>query len=215
VDLGVATTAFAVVLPVELPDKTFVATLLLATRFRPAYVWPGVTLAFGVQCAVAVVAGGLLSLLPETAVGTAAALLFLVGAVVLWRGSGAADEDADADVADADADVADEDVEQPSGPSGPSGVGALPAMGTSFVVLFLAEWGDLSQLFTAGLAARTGEPVSVFAGSWLALATVATLALVAGRGLLRVVPLPVVRRGAAVVCLLVAAVTAAGVLRAA
>ena len=44
---------------------------------------------------------------------------------------------------------------------------------TSFGVLFLAEWGDLSQLLTAGLAARYEDPVSVFTGSWLALVTVA------------------------------------------
>ena len=72
---------------------------------------------------------------------------------------------------------------------------------TSFGVLFLAEWGDLSQLLTAGLAARYHDPLSVFVGSWLALVTVAGLAVILGRTLLRFVRLSTIRRVGAVVCL--------------
>ncbi|HEX6935494.1 MAG TPA: TMEM165/GDT1 family protein, partial [Actinomycetes bacterium] len=97
-DLAVVATTFALIFPVELPDKTFVASLVLATRYRPALVWVGVSLAFLVQCAVAVTAGGLISLLPSTVVSAAAGLLFLIGAVVLWRGAAQADaEEAEAE----------------------------------------------------------------------------------------------------------------------
>jgi putative Ca2+/H+ antiporter (TMEM165/GDT1 family) len=65
VDFSVALTALALIVPVELPDKTFVATLVLATRYRPLLVWIGVGLAFTVQTAVAVTAGGLLTRLPH------------------------------------------------------------------------------------------------------------------------------------------------------
>src|SRR3712207_8445648 len=41
------------------------------------------------------------------------------------------------------------------------------------------------------------DPVSVFVGSWGALVTVAALAVVVGRGLLRVVPESLLRRGGA------------------
>ena len=75
---------------------------------------------------------------------------------------------------------------------------------TSFGVLFLAEWGDLSQLLTAGLAARYQDPLSVFVGSWAALVLVAGLAAVIGRTLLRYVRLATVRRVGAVVCLVLA-----------
>src|SRR2546421_482866 len=78
-------TALLLVVPVELPDKTFVATLVLATRYRPAPVWFGVTTAFGVQCLVAVVAGRLVSLLPERPVHLVTAGLFALGAGVLLR----------------------------------------------------------------------------------------------------------------------------------
>src|SRR5215211_1179347 len=97
-DLAVVATTFALIFPVELPDKTFVVSLVLATRYRPLLVWIGVSLAFLVQTVVAVTAGGLLSLLPERVVVAASAVLFLVGAVVLWRGAGNADaEEAEAE----------------------------------------------------------------------------------------------------------------------
>src|SRR3954469_7222419 len=92
-DLALAATVFVTIFVVELPDKTFVATLVLATRYRPLLVWIGVSAAFLVQCLVAVVAGGLLSLLPPAVVGAVAGALFLVGAIVLWRGARSADED--------------------------------------------------------------------------------------------------------------------------
>ncbi|OLB79288.1 MAG: hypothetical protein AUI14_10675 [Actinobacteria bacterium 13_2_20CM_2_71_6] len=78
-------TAFVLVVPVELPDKTFVATLVLATRYPPGPVWIGVTVAFGIQSLVAVLAGRLVSLLPERPVHLVAAGLFAVGAILLAR----------------------------------------------------------------------------------------------------------------------------------
>jgi putative Ca2+/H+ antiporter (TMEM165/GDT1 family) len=80
-------------------------------------------------------------------------------------------------------------------------------------VLFLAEWGDLSQLLTAGLAARYNDPVSVFVGSLLALVTVAGLAVILGRTVLRFVRLSTIRRVGAVVCLVLACLAAYDVVR--
>jgi putative Ca2+/H+ antiporter (TMEM165/GDT1 family) len=194
-DLTVAGTAFAVIFPVELPDKTFIATLVLATRYRALPVWLGVAAAFLVQCLVAVTAGGLLALLPEKIVVSGAAVLFAIGAVVLWRGAATADQDEPAE----EASLRDRT---------PGDLHGWRVAGTSFGVLFLAEWGDLSQLLTAGLAARSGEPVSVFIGSWLALVTVAGLAIVLGRTLLRFVSLRLIRRIGAGVCALLAALAA-------
>ena len=194
-DITVVATAFALIFPVELPDKTFVATLVLATRYRPLLVWIGVSAAFFVQCLVAVVAGGLLSLLPSAVVGAVAGALFLVGAVVLWRGAASADEDEAAE-------------EEAVASKATADVHGFRVVATSFAVLFLAEWGDLSQLLTAGLAARYEDPVSVFTGSWLALVTVAALAVLLGRTLLRFVRLSTIRRVGAVVCLVLACVAA-------
>lgn len=208
-DLATAATAFAVIFPVELPDKTFVATLVLATRYRPLAVWVGVAGAFLVQCAVAVSAGGLIGLLPERVVLVIATILFGIGAVVLLRGASRTDDDAAEEEAELRGRIG---TGGTSTNAGRTSTGRWRAVGASFAVLFAAEWGDLSQLFTAGLAARTGDPVSVFVGSWLALVSVAGLAVVLGRSLRRYVRLSTVRRIGGGVCAVLALVTAAAAL---
>lgn len=180
-DLATALTTFALIFPTELPDKTFVATLVLATRYPGRWVWLGVAGAFAVQVGIAVTAGGLLSLLPERLVLVATATLFSVGALVLWRSA-------------AGADAAEQAEERETAERATAPATGWRASLVCFGVLFAAEWGDLSQLATAGLAARYADPVSVFAGSWLALATVAGIGVLAGRTLLRFVrPSPVKR----------------------
>lgn len=183
-DPAVVATVFGVIFAAELPDKTMVATLVLSTRFRPLYVWVGVAAAFFVQVTLAVAAGGLISLAPPRIVALVSGILFGVGAVLLSRPADDEDEE-EIDVRPA---------------------GAWRSVLTSFGVLFVSEFGDLSQLATAGFAARYGDPLSVFAGSFGALATIAALAVLLGRTVLRVVPVAVVRRVAgvalAVLCVL-------------
>ena len=162
IDLATVATTFALILPAELPDKTFIATLVLATRFRHLWVWLGVITAFAVQVLIAVTAGGLLALAPQRLVLGITFVLFAVGAFVMIKGglSSRAAEQAAAD--DEAAEISDRaDTERALTPA--------KVFALSFVVLFTAEWGDLSQLLTAGLAARTGEPLSVFLGSRLSL----------------------------------------------
>jgi putative Ca2+/H+ antiporter (TMEM165/GDT1 family) len=195
VSLTVVLTAFVLVLPVELPDKTLFASLVLATRFPPLPVFVGVGTAFGLQVAIAVTAGSLLSLLPEALVSGVVAVLFLVGAVLLWRSATAGPEDA-GEVADTR--------ERTS---------FLRAAAISFGVLFAAEWGDLSQLATAGLAARLDDPVSVFVGSWAALLTVSGLAVFLGTKLADRLPVALIRRVAAVLFLVFAVVAAVETVR--
>jgi putative Ca2+/H+ antiporter (TMEM165/GDT1 family) len=179
-DLGVLLSTFAVIFPAELPDKSFIATLVLATRFPRLIVWLAATLAFGVQMVIAVVAGQLLSLLPATLVLGVTALLFAVGAAVLVRGGlKARDQEAAEEIAE------EEEIAARATP----GTRGLAAFGTTFAVIFTAEWGDLTQLVTAGQAARTGLPVSVFLGAWLALAAVAGIGALAGSWLQKRVPL--------------------------
>ena len=174
-NLAVALTTLAFVLPVELPDKTLMATLVLSTRYRPLPVLLGVSAAFAVQCAIAVTAGQLLTLLPERLVAGVVAMLFAIGAVILLRGGGSEEDD---EVATARA----------------AHRGPLAVAATSFGVLFAAEWGDASQLATAALTARYEDPVSVFAGSFVALVTVAALAVALGGVITRRVPLRLVQR---------------------
>jgi putative Ca2+/H+ antiporter (TMEM165/GDT1 family) len=88
-------------------------------------------------------------------------------------------------------------------------VSGARSIAVAFGVLMLAEWGDLSQLFTAGLAARSGEPVSVFIGAWSALLLVSGSAAALGRALLAKMPLVLIQRLAGVVCAVLAVLTVA------
>jgi Ca2+/H+ antiporter, TMEM165/GDT1 family len=194
--LSVVLAAFVLILPVELPDKTLFATLVLATRFPPLPVFVGVGAAFGLQVAIAVTAGSLLSLLPEALVSAVVAVLFLIGAVLLWREArkGADDEEAAAQARE--------------------NTSFVRAAAISFGVLFAAEWGDLSQLATAGLAARYAEPVSVFIGAWAALLLISGLAAFLGRKLADRLPVTLLHRIAAGLFLVFAVVALVETVRA-
>jgi len=177
--LSVVLAAFVLILPVELPDKTLFATLVLATRFPPLPVFVGVGAAFGLQVAIAVTAGSLLSLLPEALVSAVVAVLFLTGAVLLWRESRKSEDEEEATA------------------QARENTSFLRAATISFGVLFAAEWGDLSQLATAGLAARYAEPLSVFVGAWAALLVISGLAAFLGRKLADRLPVRLLHRIAA------------------
>ncbi|MEI2776607.1 MAG: TMEM165/GDT1 family protein [Tetrasphaera sp.] len=192
--IATAAIVFALIFPVELPDKTFIATLVLATRYPPLQVWLGVASAFLVQTAVAVTLGGLLSRLPHQPVQILAAAMFALGGLLLLRGASKADAE--------EAEAEEEFAAKASAPAT-----GLRAVGASFLVLFLAEWGDLSQILTASLAARYHDPLSVGVGSFTALALIAALAAALGRTVLRYLRLATIRRIGGIVCLLLATLT--------
>jgi Ca2+/H+ antiporter, TMEM165/GDT1 family len=182
--------AFGTIFVVELPDKTFLATLVLATRYRPLFVWIGVSLAFAVQTAVAVLLGHAASFLPEDLVRGVAAGMFLLGTVLLFR------EGREHHVSSGEEYVANA-----------RDVHGVRQVLTCFLVLFAAEWGDLSQLLTITLVTRFEEPVEVFFGALGALLTVSALAVLVGRQLLRWIPLHVLHYIGASVCLVLGVLT--------
>jgi Ca2+/H+ antiporter, TMEM165/GDT1 family len=182
IDPRIFGTVFGVIFLAELPDKTAVAALVLATRHRPLPVFVGTALALVVQSLVAVAAGGLLSLLPARPVHIGAGLLFIVSAVFMWRRNDDEDDDAD------------HDAREPEG--------FKQAFLKSFLVVFIAEWGDLTQLGTAALAARYRAPVTVFLGATVALCMVAGIAVFAGNRLSRLIHPRHTQRIAAVVFVL-------------
>jgi putative Ca2+/H+ antiporter (TMEM165/GDT1 family) len=193
--LGVAALVFGTIFLVELPDKTFIATLVLSTRFRPLLVWIGVASAFLLQTLVAVTVGGLLAQLPRTPIQVVAALMFLVGGILLIRGAGKADEE-------------EAETEEEFSHKGAATATGVKAVATSFAVLFLAEWGDLSQLFTASMVITHDQPLSVGVGAFAALATVSGMAALLGRALLTRIRLATIRRIGGTVCLVIAVVSA-------
>ncbi len=200
-NLAVAATVAALVFPAELPDKTFIASLVLSTRFRPLLVWLGVAGAFVVHAAIAVGAGSLLRLLPHEAVQIVVAVLFAGGAAYLLFVPESAEEDKGEQVAEAAPGQAQPVTPGRAEPGEPGGASVRRALLTSFGVVFVAEWGDLTQILTANLAARYHDPLAVFTGATVGLWAVAAIAVVAGRALPRLIPLTLIRRLAGIALL--------------
>lgn len=176
-NLGIVAAVFVLVLVAELPDKTAVAIFLLAGRYRPGYVFAGVAAAFAVHACVAVAAGSLLTLLPHRPLEAIVGVIFLAGAVLLIRSR--ADDAAPAEM---HADPA---------------VSFWRTAGACFAVILVAEFGDLTQVLMASLAARYHSPASVLAGGVLALWAAAAMAITGSRGLHRLVPVRLITRLAA------------------
>lgn len=195
IDLLVVALTFGAIFVVELPDKTFIATLVLSTKFRPLLVWIGVGLAFAVQTGIAVALGKAAAFLPTDVVRAAAAVLFLVGALLLFREARGADAE--------EAETEEEFAERASRSVGASG---FRAVGASFLVLFAAEWGDLSQLLTLSLVAKYDDPLSVFLGAFGALLAVSGLAVLVGRTLLNHVKLSTLHLVGGSACLVLASI---------
>lgn len=190
-DIAIAAAVFPIIFVGELPDKTMFASLLLATRGRPLSVWIGAAGAFVVHAAIAVTLGvAIFHLLPHRALDAVVALLFLGGAAYSLYEARAAR-------------VAGEAAHERAVVARAQGR-RRPVALTAFVVIFLAEWGDLTQILTANLAARYHSPLSVGVGAVLALWAVAALAVVGGRSLLRFVDIGVVRIVTAVVLVVLA-----------
>jgi Ca2+/H+ antiporter, TMEM165/GDT1 family len=175
--IAVALTTFAVILLAELPDKTALASLVLGTRYRPAPVLIGIGAGFVVQVVLAVVAGRLLGLLPHRTLEIVVAVLFLAGAVLLVTGR---------KQAAAETGEPEHRTER-----------FWPAAWTSFAVIVVAEFGDLTQVVIANLVARFHDPVAVGLGAVAAMWAVAVIAVVGGKALLRLVPVTLVTRIAA------------------
>ncbi|MGE5289211.1 MAG: TMEM165/GDT1 family protein [Micromonosporaceae bacterium] len=182
--LATAATTFAIILPAELPDKTMLACVVMGSRYRPGFVFAGVAAAFAVHAALAVALGGLLGLLPRAPLHVIVGVMFAIGAVILLR----------------------QRRPETGGRAGENGgrAGFLPAAGTGFAVILAAEFGDLTQIITANLAATYHDPVAVGIGSALALWGAAGLAIAGGQGLLKIVPVTWLSRAAGLVMLALA-----------
>ncbi|MFE0007173.1 TMEM165/GDT1 family protein [Streptomyces erythrochromogenes] len=169
--------AFGVVFLAELPDKTALAGLMLGTRYRASYVFAGVAAAFAVHVALAIAAGSVLTLLPHRLVQAVVGILFLLGAAMLLLKK----------------DDGDEEVKPPADQS------FWKVSGAGFMLILVAEFGDLTQIMTANLAARYDDPVSVGIGAVLALWAVAGIGILGGRTLMKYVPLRLITKIAAAV----------------
>lgn len=183
--VAVIISTYAIIFVAELPDKTGLASLVLATRYRTREVIAGAWLAFLVQTAIAVAAGSLLQVLPSRPIHIAAGLGFLIFALLALR------RDEDEELLEEACEL--ETVRRRR---------ASPWL-TSFLVIFAAEWGDLTQLATAALVARTRQPLPVAAGAVAALWSVTVLAALTGSQVGRLLTPKLLQRASAAILALV------------
>ncbi len=138
---------FALMFILELPDKTMIAMVVMDTRARPRSIVIGASAAFLVQCALAVTVGGLIALLPFRLKDGVVATLFLAGAAYLLF-------------------VKEKTEEEKGEREGRLEYSStrLREIVTAFNVVFIGQFGDLTQIQAANLSAKTHQPVEV----WLA-----------------------------------------------
>lgn len=180
--LAVIGAVFGIIFIGELPDKTMFASLVMSTRGHPGAVWIGAAAAFVVHTAISITVGTLLfHLLKPRTVDAVVAVIFLAGAGLA--------------AFDAVREHRRKDHPEPTEVPTPR---PHRTMITAFAVIFVAEWGDLTQLLTANLAAHYRAPLSVAIGAILALWVVAGLAVTGGRWLSRIVDGVLIRVGTAV-----------------
>lgn len=160
-DLALLASVFAITFIAELPDKTAFAALILATKGNPWAIFTGSAAAFLCQSVIAVSCGGLVGLLPASVVKIGSGIVFIVLAVFMWFRKDPGEEELD--------------LEKARGKF-------ARTIWVSFVVIFVAEWGDLTQFSTAILAAKHGHEkmITVFIGATLALWAVTALAILIG-----------------------------------
>lgn len=186
IEIGVVAATFGLIFVSELPDKTAIASLVLGTKYPWRWVFAGVAGAFLAHVLIAVAAGSVLALLPQKPLEAIVAVLFLVGAVLIWR-EGLEDEDAL---------EAEEEAELNETADAAT---FWKVASIAFGVIFVAEWGDLTQIMAANLAAKYHSPLSVGVGATLGLWGVGLLAILGGKSLLRVLPMKWITRVAAVI----------------
>jgi putative Ca2+/H+ antiporter (TMEM165/GDT1 family) len=159
IDWNLFLSTFVLIFLAELPDKTTFAILLMATRRQPWAVFIGVAIAFIIQSAVAVVFGSFLNSLPHKWVSVGTATLFFIFAFLMWRKDDSEDEKVHLDK---------------------KKVSFAASVWSCFLIIFIAEWGDLTQLASAALTAEHQKPLTIFLASTLALWTVTAIAILVG-----------------------------------
>ena len=135
------------------------------------------------QAAIAVVAGGLIDLLPRLAVRSWSRRSFLGGAAYLLVSSERAEQKRGETLAKG---------EEKSLASGPLEFWRVAAI--TFGVVAVAEFGDITQVLIANLAAHYRDSLAVFLGAAVGFALLSACGVLAGRTITRWVPLAVVRR---------------------
>ncbi|EIJ42273.1 putative membrane protein [Beggiatoa alba B18LD] len=165
----------------EIGDKTQIMCMLLAAKHKPLPVLFGATAAFMVLNLLAVLFGSIVTKwLPEQVVALIVAILFIFFGV---KSLLAKEEDEEGEALEEK--------------------GQHTVFVTAFLLIFVAELGDKTQLAVTGIS-TTVAPVAVWVGATIALFLTSALGVWAGQTLLQRIPLVLLHRISGVFFLLVA-----------
>jgi putative Ca2+/H+ antiporter (TMEM165/GDT1 family) len=176
--LDILLLVFGVIFIAELPDKSLFASLILSTKYHAGYVWLGAATAFLVHVIIAVTAGSILTLLPHHILELIVGCLFLAGAALVLFGKHGIEDGA------------------PTGHelSEKEAHSFRKVFGTSFAIVFIGEWGDITQIAIANYVAKYHDTVNVAIGGTLGLWSVTALAIIAGSRVFNLVSPRVLQR---------------------
>lgn len=173
-------TTFVLVFLAELGDKTQLVCMTLAARHRGRPVFLGAAIAFLLLNLLAVLFGATLAhWLPEKLLAAIVAVLFAVFGLQSLRTASNGEN---------------EEIVEKSGHS---------LFLTTFLMIFVAELGDKTQIAVAGMAG-TYAAGPVWLGGTLALVLSAALAVMIGRKLLQKIPMNLLHRLVGIFFLLLA-----------
>ncbi len=160
----------------ELGDKTFFIAVILAMRHPRQLVFVGVTSALAAMTIISVLFGQAASLLPKVYIHYAEIVLFIAfGIKLLYDASKMSAATCDTEVVEeAEAAVKKADSQLPKQKT------SLAILIEAFVLTFMAEWGDRTQIATIALAAGN-NPIGVSAGAILGHAICAAIAVIGGK----------------------------------
>jgi len=176
-NLEVAALVFVVIFLAELPDKSMFASLIMASRYNAFYVWLGAALAFLIHVLIAVLAGHIMTLLPHKVLETIIAVLFLGGAAMILFGRHGLEGE-----------------HKPHPISDKAAHSHWKVFALAFTVIFLGEWGDITQIATANYAAKYHSVISVAVGATLGLWVVSALAIIFGSRMISMIHPKIISR---------------------
>nr|WP_208492280.1 TMEM165/GDT1 family protein [aff. Roholtiella sp. LEGE 12411] len=159
----------------ELGDKTFFIAVILAMHHSRRLVFIGVTAALAAMTILSVLLGQTASLLPKVYIHYAEIVLFIAFGIKLLYEALKMTATCDQEVVEeAKAAVEQADLQLPKGKT------PLAILTEAFVLTFMAEWGDRTQIATIALAAGN-NPIGVTMGAILGHAICAAIAVIGGK----------------------------------
>ena len=180
-------TTFTVIALAELGDKTQLLTIVLASRYRRLPVLLGVIASLSLLSLVAVLGGSVIfRYVPVSIVRALAGVSFIIFA--FWT------------LLEKETDV-EKDGACLTGSSKKAKT-SLIIFSYCFCLMFVAEFGDKTQLATIVLASGMYEPVSIFLGAVLAFVVVDAPCVYAGKKLSEKVKIRHIKLGSAVLFLI-------------